>query len=247
MAEKWFTIAKNDRDIVQILLEQSYYAAATYHLQQAFEKLTKGYYIFSGRMEPEEASEHQFVLNRLKKEINDQYLNDLLKISEVIDKGKISLQASDKSLEIIHKSEESLRKLDKTEINLLITLVNNIEKKLLSESTFITIEKKAKERRNLNKLKHLIYVLTRFRVSSLEIKQAIEREQIIVYLNCAVTGIKLHIASIITFLHFNTPRYPNCKNSEINFSSYSQNMGIVEMIPDLTKLFDEIYDSIRIK
>ena len=81
------------RSVSKLLLENKHYAASVYHLQQAFEKLTKCYFILSGRMEPEQAKSHQFVLNRLRKEIKDDYVNNFLELSKSINAKSVDVSS----------------------------------------------------------------------------------------------------------------------------------------------------------
>ena len=69
IAKKFLIIAENDIQISKLLYENSHFAGAMYHLQQAFEKITKGYYIYTGRYTPEQVMGHRFILSSLKKEI----------------------------------------------------------------------------------------------------------------------------------------------------------------------------------
>ena len=66
IAQKWFTIANDDITITKILFEKEHYAGSVYHLQQAFEKLIKGYYILSGRENPEKVGSHLYITKKLK-------------------------------------------------------------------------------------------------------------------------------------------------------------------------------------
>src|SRR3989344_2250709 len=81
---------------------------------------------------------------------------------------------------------------------------------------------------------------TRFGATMLQVKKTVKVLQIMTYLNSAIMNIRLQVASLITFLHHNTLRYPYDKFNLVTFSDYTPNTGIVHAIPELIKLFEAI-------
>lgn len=246
-AEKWLIIAKEDIDIAELLHENGHFAGAVYHLQQAFEKLTKGYYILSGRLSPDQAKSHHFVLKRLKKQIKEEFVNDFLDLSKSIDDNKFDLESANTSLSIIDKTEDELRKIDHEQIWKIFILIDNIARNINSEEIINKTEKKLNEKKTLKSLRHVIQTITHFRIRIGQIKKEFDRDLIVSYIQGGVIGIKLHFLSLLTFLHFNSPRYPYDNHTEVTFFDYNEDLGIVNKIPDFIVRFNEIYDLIRQK
>ncbi len=228
IAKEWFSVAKDDIQISKLLIDNQHYAASIYHLQQAFEKLSKCYFILSGRMEPEQARDHKFILNRLKKEIKDEYINNFLELSNSINETSINLSAGEHSLEVIEKNEDELRQITSLEIEKIINLMNDIEIKLLNSHFIKALEKKLKRRDFLRGIRHVIFKITHFRTSYSQVEEATDTNQVKLYIMGSVISIKLLFLSLITYVHSNSPRYPSVKDSTLTYSKYNNSLGIVE-------------------
>lgn len=240
IARQWFNVANDDISVSKLLIDNKHFAASVYHLQQAFEKLSKCYFILSGRMGPDQARSHQFIIHRLKDEIRDEYINNFLKLSKSVNETSVEVSSAEKSLEIIEKTEDELRQIKCSDIEQILNLINNIETKLL-ESRFIkAIEKKIKERKFQKGLRHIIFKTTRFRTSYSQVKEFTDTKQVRSCLMSSVINIKLLFLSLMTYVHFNTPRYPSIKDSEVTYSSYTESLGIVKEI----NLFIDIFNNI---
>lgn len=241
IAVKWLDISKNDIQITKILYEKKYYAGAVYHLQQAFEKLAKGYYILTGRMSPEKAMNHKFVIEKLKSEIKDDYLNDLAEISSAINKKEISLKQSEEGLTLLEKSEDEIRMIKSEDIGKIFEIIKTYETKLKSKENLDYLEKRTLEKGFLKIIKHLLFKITHFRVYDSQVREAIQKQRLMEYLEEILLGIRLHYLSILTFPHYNTPRYPNNPNTEVTFFFYDEKSGIVSYLKELISSFEEIY------
>ena len=246
-AKKWIDIAEDDIEVVKILRNTQHYAAAIYHLQQAFEKLTKGYYILSGRLSPEQAWGHKFILEKLKKEIQNEDITDFVKLNSSMNGTNIDLTSAQSLLDTIGNSEESLRSADIKTVAGLIQFIEQIGEKLKSKETLENLEKTTTEKGFLNLLKHLILKITHFRVRNSEVKAAIEQHKLIDYVQSIVISIKLHYLGLITFSHWNSPRYPSERVDNIDFFDYTEDLGIVKSLPEIITLFDEIKQDIQKK
>ena len=244
ITEKWFIIAKNDIEISELLFKKKHFAGAIYHLQQAFEKLIKGYYILSGRIRPEDAKSHFFVLKKLQSEIKDEYINTFLELTKSIKDNKINLDSADTALNNIEKSEDEIRLMNKENLNTILNLISKIESVIISVDMVEKAEEKLQEKSFIKMLKHLIFQITTYRVREKDVKEAIKKEQVIFYLKSAVISIKLQLICLFTFLHFNSPRYPTDPKTNVSFFDYQKNLGIVSILPDLIKIFNEIYEEL---
>jgi hypothetical protein len=50
---------------------------------------------------------------------------------------------------------------------------------------------------------------------------------------------------LLTYSHWNTPRYPTIKSSEINFNKYTKSIGIVKKAELFQKKFREVSNEIE--
>lgn len=245
IAEKWFTIANDDINITKILYKNKHFAGSVYHLQQAFEKLIKGYYILSGRENPEKVGSHLYVTKKLKSEIKDEYINTFLELSKSVNDNEVKLDSAEQALNIFDKSEDEIRLLDKQNLLKILELIKKLESVLMNIETIQKTEEKLQEKNFIRMVKHLILKITTFRVRESDVKEAIRKEQVVFYLKSAVISIKLQMISLFTFLHFNSPRYPydNKKNNatKVTYFDYKKDLGIVSLIPEMITIFDEIY------
>ena len=240
IAKEWFNIAKDDISVSKLLIENKHHATSVYHLQQAFEKLSKCYFILSGRMEPEQAKGHQLVLNRLKKEIKDEYVNNFLELSKSINVKSVDVSSAEESLKVIEKTEDELRLIECSDIKRIISQMNHIETKLLNSHFIKATEKKLKQRKFRKGLRHIIFKITHFRTSYSQVEELIDTKQVKLYLISGVISIKLNFLSLMTYVHFNTPRYPSNKGSNVTYFNYTDSLGIVKA----TNLFIEIFNDI---
>ncbi len=245
VSEKWFTIAENDIKMTEMLYKSGYYAGAVYHLQQAFEKIAKGYYILIGRLEPEEAAGHTFILERLKKEIHEEDIQNITQLMSSINEKKFDLKESETTLNILEKNEDDLRIMKEQEIKSIFDFFKVGEENLKSKESMEKLNIKIHERRILRFLKYLILKITHFRIRDSEIKAFIEQAKLESYIDDILISMRLNYFSLVTFLHFNTPRYPFIKKSKINFFDYNQNLGIVKTLPELIKEFEKIDTNIK--
>jgi HEPN domain-containing protein len=249
-AKKWLDIAKDDIEISELLKNSKHYASSVYHLQQAFEKLSKCYFILSGRMEPDQAKEHKFVLNRLRIEIKETYINNFLELSKsitdnsIID-NSIDVASGEKVLDFIGSNEEEIRKISSSDIEAMFNLFNRIENKLLDPYFIKATEKKLKQRKLLKGLKHLIFRITHFRASYSDVDELTDIKQVRNYFVSCVISIKLQFLSLITYVHANNPRYPFIKDSVITYFNYNDSLGIVKKIDSLIDNFNIIAKSIE--
>ncbi len=245
IVEKWIIIAENDFKVAKILYRKKYYSFSVYHLQQAFEKLTKSYYIFTGRLDLKEAVGHDFILKRLQKEIINQDMQDIIKLSSSMNERELTLNEPENSLKIINSSEDEIRNLNDKEIRAILEFINRLENKIKSKESIESIEKKIREKGFFNILKSLILKITHFRVRNYQIRKIIEEQTLLDYLNDILISIKLHYLSLITFLHCNCPRYPSIKDSKLNFFSYNGELGIVTCSPALFDAFEDILSNLK--
>jgi HEPN domain-containing protein len=247
LAEKWLTIAQDDIQITKLLFANNHYAGATYHLQQAFEKLTKGYYMLTGRLEPEQASGHFFVLKKLKSEIKDEHLKNFIKLSNSATKHNFDFQSVEKSMKLFEQPEDEIRLMNKSDIDAILAFLKKVESMLTSSETVNSLDKKVHEKKVITGLKSLIIQITRFRTSLSQVRSVVKREQVVKFLDGAVISTKLLLISLLTFLHYNTPRYPYDKGSKVTYFNYDTNLGIVSVIPDLIVIFEDLLFKIRLE
>ncbi len=245
IARDWFDIARDDIKITELLIQKKHYAAAAYHLQQGFEKITKCYYILSGTMDPEQARDHKFVLKGLKKTLKEEYIDNILELSKLNTCNKVNLEESKNTLDTINKSEEQWRVIKEKEIKRIIDLIGAIEERFLNHHFIKSIEKKVRNKKNLKGIRHLILKITHFRTSYSQVKQWTDNRQIKQYIRGMIISIKLQFLSIITCVHYNTPRYPTIKNSNVNYKAYSENLGVINKIDEFIRIFYEVSDSIE--
>jgi HEPN domain-containing protein len=245
IAEQWVTIAEDDIEIAKLLYDKKHFAGSTYHLQQGFEKLIKGYYIFTGRMSPEQAHGHKFVLDKLRKELVEEDIHDVIRLSSSMNETEVNLKGSEDSLNIMQSSEDKFRNLTDEDIEYVFSILNKIEQKMKSKETLDLLEERKNERKFFSFLKHAILRITGFRVRDSQVKEAIEEKKIIDYIEGLLIGIKLNYMGIITFLHSNTSRYPYDKSSNLNFFNYNKDFSLVKYSPKIINTFDNINSNMK--
>ncbi len=244
-AKEWHQIANSDIEVSRILFDKGYLAHAIYFMQQSYEKITKCYYILNGKLNPEDAKGHKFNLVRLKKETKDEFMNNTFELMKEMSK-KISnsnidhIELRGELLDIIDKKEDEFRLINQDAINVILKIITNIESSLTNQHFIKSVEKKLKRRKFKKNLKHLLFLITHFRVSYSQIDEMTSETNVISYIMNSIISIKLLLLGMITFLHYNTPRYPYDKYSAVSFFNYTEDMGIVQSYDALEKSCKEI-------
>jgi hypothetical protein len=248
ITRSWLEIAKNDIEVAEILYSKGFYAASVYHLQQAYEKLLKGYYILTGRLQPNEVKNHDFIRRRLKFETTDKYIMSFLNFANYLNKnGNFSLDNVNLELEIFEKSEESIRNLNVTDFSRIMNLIENLDLIITNKDLMKKTYDESNKPSFIRFLKHIVQSIRRMRTRSREIKKELGRDKVEYIFKNASVSIKLNLISLFTFLHYNTPRYPYGNivgDKTTNFYSYNTNLGIVAYTPELIKHFNIIHANI---
>lgn len=251
IAKQWFDIAKNDLQVSKVLYKEKYWPHSVYFLQQSFEKLTKSYFILSGRADPEDVGTHKFNLTKMKNEIRDQFINTMLElmksISEKAGTDIRHIELKTELLDIIEKNEDDLRMIDEKSISSLIELIKKIEDALTNSRFTTKVYKKLQRRKVKSSLRHLVYMITRFRVPYSKIEQYASKTNIERFVEDSMISIRLLFLGLVTFLHYNTPRYPYDKNSKVNYFDYTESMGVVKCSPALHRYCSQIIKTLEKK
>lgn len=247
VAKRWLEISKEDMETTKILYGKGHFAFAVYHLQQAFEKLAKGYYLLTGRITPEQAKDHRFVLDRLKKEFKEEDMKNIFELISTLNKKTFDLTNSESALSILEKSEDDLRMASKEDLTKIISSMELYENNLKSRDTLNILEAKINKPSLFRLIKYLLSHYSIFRIRDSEVREAISEYNLKEYISYLLLSTRLHYLCVLTFSHFNTPRYPYIPNSKVNFYSYNTKLGIVSIMPQFISLFDEIFDAISSK
>jgi HEPN domain-containing protein len=247
IAQKWFLISKNDIEIAKIIYNVKYYAGTIYHIEQAFEKLIKGFYIHTGRVNPEEIFGHDFIVKRLKKEVTQiDDIRDFMELSSSLTNKSFSFEGFEEKISSLQRTQEEIRKMSSEEIVGILNLISEIEGKIASKKSVDKIKSKVNSKKTFVFLKQvLLKLIPGFRIHDAIVREAIDDNKIKDYIQNIIIGMKLHYFCIVTLPHFNTPRYPAQKNEEFGFFNYDKNLGIVKSIESIFLFFDEIINSIK--
>ncbi len=240
IAKKWLIVAKQDIDISQILFEMGFIAGSVYHLEQAYEKLLKSFYLFSGKETSETIFGHDFVVRVLKRETSSRDDLDLiLDLINSLEDKKHSLEDSKKGLEKLTQDEKGLGKISREEINFLLNLIDTLDKALKSKDSLKKLTKKIGDRKTKRNIKQFLLHLIGRGIRKIPLEEYTKEDYLKDKIDYILVGMKLYILSLITFPHWNAPRYP-MKISEVDFFSYNKHLGIVNCIEVLIKEFEKI-------
>ena len=236
MIKGFLRTSRDDLTASKLLYEQNSYALAVYHLQQAVEKATKAYCLFSGRISVDEILKikheslrgHQIFANKLSRELkllvqaNPSLNADLSKLDELMGKVK--------------RREVAL--FDGVTIDKLISAYDsqversNLPMSLASEkmeTIFQGVLKEYPEFRHLteDETKQARDILNRM------LPQVMSASQSIPF---------LFVASVLTFPHWMWTRYPD---GDIKPWDYQPSMGIVSRMPQLIHRMDKALKSME--
>jgi len=152
-------------------------------------------------------------------------------------------------LDAINKEEDEFRRLNADSIKVILNLISKLEEKLLNPHFIKSVEKKIKRRKFRSNLRHLLFMITRFRISYKQVDDMCSEYNVRNYVYFSLVSIKLMLLGLITFLHFNTPRYPYDKYSNVSFFDYTPDMGIIKSFDLIYKqgnvILDFLYKEIR--
>jgi len=241
--KQWLTVAVDDLEISELLYAQKHYAGAIYHLQQFYEKITKAYFILMGRATPDEIKGHSFNITELRDMIKDNTINNAIALMKNVDEDNkyvSSIIVKEEVFDIVNKKEDDIRLLNQEGFDELLAVINKFEEVLSNPQFLISVEKKIRIHRFQKRLRHIIYMITHFRVSYKQVDEIVSEHNIKNYLDSCAISIRLLILGLFTFLHYNTPRYPYDKYSSVNYFHYTTSLGIVQKYSVLVEQGKEI-------
>ena len=247
---EWLKIADDDLKASKLLYENNMLPQATYFLEQAFEKLSKAYFLYMGSAEPSDVYGHQITLDKLKKMIRTEFLDNSLTVIKDLNKemtgvDKIDVEIKKEVLDVLENDEDGIRLLNKNNLEAIFRLINIISEKLLDKQVLLSVEKKIKQRKFQRNLRHLVFMINHFRVSYGQVDDIVEKFDAKKYIKSSSLSIKLLMLGLITFVHYNTPRYPYDKFSKVNYFNYNTDMGIIQTLPQLYSYAQEISDHLN--
>lgn len=246
-AKKFYIIAKKDLETSKILSKNNLDAFSVYHLQQCFEKLIKADYIITGRKDPEQVSRHDFHIKMMKEEIRNGFLVDIKNaMASVNEQSKINeLKIEEEIIDKLANDEDKLRGISIEEINSILKFLENIEKALTEKEFIEKIKSNINQPKMVIKIKHWIIQIIRFRMSNQTAKDIINKTDIEEIIRSWVRSFQIMIIGIITYPHYNTPRYPLTPNTKFNFFSYNDEIGIVKNLEVLQKYAENYLKNIQ--
>ena len=244
-ARNWYIISIDDLETSKFLYKKKKYALSTYHLQQFYEKITKAYFLLTGRVSPEEIHGHSYNVKQLKSDVKSEYIGTVLELSKQVSDKETSSKISNvklktEVLDIVEKNEEEIRNLtDKDFINILDVL-RQIESNIINPQFLKKIEHKIKQKKLQKKFRHILFMITHFRISYGLVNDYTSQYNIKRYVQSALYSVNLLIIGLLTFVHCNTPRYPTSRGTNIGYFDYKKSLGIVKITPELFKHADQI-------
>jgi HEPN domain-containing protein len=244
--EEWFAIAKDDFDVCKVLTEKKHYAGAVYHLQQCYEKLSKSFFILTGTTNPSVVSGHDFEQRRIKEIFKEDWAIASMSLYEFINEKK--LEVKEGLMDTISSEEDKIRAASKSEIEKIFSYFKEIENKFYDEKFLDKTEKELKaKRKTLKQIRHYVHLLTRRRIRYSEIVEIITKDRIKKECKNIIMSLKLMLLCILLFPHYNVPRYPKGKKTEINYFSYKSGLGIVDSLDMFITHTEEILRDFEIQ
>ncbi len=245
-SKKWLAIAREDIEVCNLLVNNKYYSASSYYLEQAYEKLLKSFYLLSGKEDEDSIFGHDFVLKILKKEVTKK--DDLKQFFELVNtlEGKnYSLDGYGVKIDDLKQDEDALRRMSKKEIIGLLELIEKLGKSIKSKESINKLCKKIGGRKSKRFLHQMLLRIIGGGVRKIPLEDYIGEGSLIRSIDYILISMKLHVLSLVTFPHWNTPRYPISRGTEMGFFDYTEELGVVKSTKELVKVFYEIVDSIE--
>lgn len=238
--KRLFECAKLDFRAMKNLKKDENYALAVYHLQQAVEKLTKTYGLYTGNLEKNEIikgighiSPKTFVLLINKK-------NLAKKIQIILSASGQNNKVEDemKKLNSVIENPRAISKLSKSEIISVVYIFNFIYKKIKKE--------------NKRGLRWRLYYFSLSLENALKSKFSDEEVKSISNINKNLSFIMLKnldvpfifmnlaMLSILTYPHASTTRYPK-EDDRLEPQDYRAGLGIVDSLQDIENTLEKIF------
>jgi len=245
--------AKEDYKAAKLLSKEKIWSLSVYHLQQAVEKISKGYGLYLGIIKKND-------LYGRKKEIkgglltklfrkNDEnktishitprtffiFLNNMEKVIDCLNKcnylkKKINKSDIDKLKKYIERKPERLAKMDKNEIYVYLELCKKFIK--IDKNVDIRQLRKTIKKFKIDLLKNLKKVnLPEHELNSIDRNLTYTHENIDKIIKLFGISGCIFILSVITYPHFSYTRYPDGK---LKPTDYKPGLGIVD---SLDKIF----------
>jgi hypothetical protein len=237
VAKNWFEIAKVDLDAAQILYNKSMIPFTIYHLQQAYEKMSKAFFILNGNVKGEDVYGHDFSSRLVRSCLENQIWPIISKIPEFDPKFEIEKK---KEIWKQFNNKQIIRTFEYSKINELIKIFLEYDNIIRSNKFLEKIYKEVNCPQKLRALKHIIFKITRFRVRTQDVKDKTTRDEIEKGLFRLSLSTRVIVFSVLFQYHSNTSRYPNDKKSDMNYFSYTNELGIVKFIPEALELTTKI-------
>ncbi|MEM4522122.1 MAG: HEPN domain-containing protein [Nitrososphaeria archaeon] len=242
MAKKFIDTAKKDLIASKTLYLNGDYSNSTFHLQQAIEKIAKAYALQIGFLSIKEIKgvghETPEVFLRLLKrkkfvrpliDLVNQISPTTIDINKLNEINRISKKLRDK------KTKVEVAKYSKEQIENILKLCKNIKESFIKmKELFIiiipSIQSKVKQNL-LNELKSFVPKIKPENVD--EIIKTLKPE----FFDFIANFLIMFVLAIITYPHASFTRYPN---GTIKSEDYAPGLGIVDMMPQLHNMVEDI-------
>ena len=229
ISKKWLEIAKDDLEITELLYTTKHYAASIYHTQQCYEKLSKSYFIISGYATPTQVHGHYYTTQNIEKIIKSEAFDSISGLASIINDKNLKVDLT--PLEEYKKNDVILRKIPEDVVIKIIENLEKIEDHVTQEKFIQKITTDLNTRQKINSIKHLIFYITRFRISIPKVKEQMNYNEVKKSIKKIITALKLLLICLIVQVHYNNPRYPNTNENDTTYFSYNQDHGLVKTLP----------------
>lgn len=230
-ATPWFDAAKEDLSVSINIYERGQYPLSIYHLQQAFEKLIKSYYIYLRKIHVSEIRGHYIVHKIIQMEQKKGLISNFVKVVEEINGESVDVSNIEENIDRFQKDDavfkgNVIRKLDKLQMQTLFSQMDKLEESFLKDEKIDGIETYLKNDDAINHLRKMIERKRRVRQS--DILAQIDSNIITTHIQQKMNLTRLLFAGVLIMPHHNTTRYPPDEEGHMGFSDYDEELGVVE-------------------
>lgn len=246
---KLYECAKSDFKAMKLLRASEDYALATYHLQQAVEKLTKTFGLYTGQLTYQEL----VIYDRTKKNkvvghitpkmfvilLGKENLAKRIEFFFSASGRKVKIEEQIKNLNNLISKPQEISKIPKNEIIKAISIYRDLYKKIRTENKrglkgrldhfAISFQNGLKSKFNEEKIGYISKLNKHMNLISLR------------NLDVPFIFMNLAILSIITYPHCNNTRYPKFNENNLEPIDYNLSLGIVQALPEIEDFLERIF------
>jgi len=221
-AFEFFDVARQDYEVSKLLYENGYYSSSIFHLQQCIEKALKSYLLAFGIITESELKDinHKTPKGFLKL-VNDQAIEKIFKLFT-------ELMGSDQIKNLIEQYLENPSYWANLSYDEIIAICS-----LGKGYTQVVDDMKVLDKQNLSKVENHLKNKYKKDIKLVDQKESIQ--------NFGYSTGKLLMLSFITFVHWNSTKYPD---EAIKPSNYNKDFPIVKAFNDIAKETESVLNSL---